>query len=69
MVITGIRQMLRSSDDGATFTGTSDLNVARTWFQGVSAAVAESPSGEKGFLRQQTVFVAGHRGTIAKVVK
>lgn len=69
VVITGIRQMLRSSDDGATFTGTTDLNVARTWFQGVSAGVAESPSGEKGFLRAQTVYIAGHRGTIAKVIK
>lgn len=69
VVITGIRQMLRSSDDGQTFTGTTDVNIARTWFQGVAAAVAETAAGEKGFLRQQSVFIAGHRGTIAKVIK
>lgn len=69
VVITGIRQLLRSSDDGATFSGTEDLNVARTWYQGVAAGVAESAAGEKGFLREQSVYIVGHRGTIARVVK
>ncbi len=69
VVITGIREMLRSSDDGATFTRTHDVEIVRTWFQGVSAGVAETQAGEKGFLRQQSVYVVGHRGTIARVVK
>jgi photosystem II stability/assembly factor-like uncharacterized protein len=69
VVAVGIRQLLRSSDDGATFTPTEDLNIVRTWFQGVAAGVAESKAGEKGFLRQQSVYIAGHRGTIARVIK
>lgn len=69
VVITGIRAMLRSSDDGATFTGTEDINVIRTWFQGVAAGVAETQTGEKGFLREQSVYTVGHRGTIARVLR
>lgn len=69
VVAVGIRQLLRSSDDGATFTGTEDLNVVRTWYQGVAAGVSEAKAGEKGFLRQQSVYIVGHRGSIARVVK
>ena len=69
VVVTGIRQMLRSSDDGATFSLSEDLNIIRTWFQGVAAGVAETKAGEKGFLREQSVYVVGFRGTIAKVIK
>jgi photosystem II stability/assembly factor-like uncharacterized protein len=69
VVAVGIRQLLRSSDDGATFTGTDDLNVVRTWYQGVAAGVSEAKAGEKGFLRQQSVYIVGHRGTISRVVK
>jgi len=69
VVITGIRQMLRSSDDGASFSGTEDINVIRTWFQGIGAGVAETQTGEKGFLRQQSIYIVGHRGTIARVIR
>ena len=69
VVIVGIRQMLRSSDDGATFSTSSDIGIVRTWFQGIAAGVSETKAGEKGFLRQQNVFIAGYRGTIARVVK
>lgn len=69
VVITGIRQMLRSSDDGATFTTTPDAQIIRTWFQGVAAGVSETPAGEKGFLRQQSVYIVGHQATIARVIK
>ncbi|MEX2479939.1 MAG: photosystem II stability/assembly factor-like protein [Gammaproteobacteria bacterium] len=69
VVITGIRAMLRSSDDGATFTGTEDINVIRTWFQGVAAGVAETQTGEKGFLREQSVYTVGNRGTIARILR
>jgi photosystem II stability/assembly factor-like uncharacterized protein len=71
VVITGIRQLLRSSDDGATFTpaANDDFAIVRTWFQGVAAGVAETKAGEKGFLRQQSVYIVGHRGTLARVVK
>jgi photosystem II stability/assembly factor-like uncharacterized protein len=69
VVISGIREMLRSSDNGATFTNTADIKVNRTWYQGIAAGISESQSGEKGFLRQQSIFVIGHRGSIARVLK
>lgn len=69
VVIVGIRQMLRSSDDGATFTVSQDPGIIRTWFQGIAAGVSETKAGERGFLRQQNVFIAGYRGSIARVVK
>jgi photosystem II stability/assembly factor-like uncharacterized protein len=69
VVAVGIREMLRSSDDGVTFSASDDLSIVRTWYQGVAAGVAETKAGEKGFLRQQNVFIAGHRGTIARVLK
>ena len=69
VVVVGIREMLRSGDDGATFTRSQDLSIVRTWFQGIAAGVSETKAGDKGFLRQQNVFVAGYRGTIARVLK
>lgn len=69
VVITGIREMLRSSDDGASFTRTEDINVIRTWFQGIAAGVAETQTGNKGFLREQSIYIVGHRGTIARVLQ
>ena len=69
VAVVGIRQMLRSSDDGATFTISTDPGIVRTWYQGIAAGVSETKAGEKGFLRQQNVFIAGDRGTIARVLK
>ena len=69
VVTVGIRTLLRSSDDGATFTAAKDYSVIRTWFQGVDAGVTEVEAGDKGFLRQQFVYIVGHQGTIAKVLE
>ncbi len=69
VVITGIRELLRSSDDGASFSKAPDLEIIRTWFQGVAAGVSETQAGERGFLRQQSVYIVGHRATIARVIK
>ena len=69
VVIVGIREMLRSSDDGASFSTSTDIGIVRTWFQGIAAGVSETKAGERGFLREQNVFVAGYRGTVARVVK
>ncbi|MGR8921822.1 MAG: WD40/YVTN/BNR-like repeat-containing protein [Gammaproteobacteria bacterium] len=69
VVVTGIRQMLRSSDGGASWSMSHDTQIIRTWFQGVDAGVSETPTGETGFLREQSVYVVGHRGTVARVVK
>lgn len=69
VVIAGIRELLRSSDDGASFTNTADIRIARTWFQGVGAGVSETQAGERGFLRQQSVYIVGHQATIGRVIK
>ncbi|MCZ6663823.1 MAG: YCF48-related protein [Gammaproteobacteria bacterium] len=69
VVAAGIRTLLRSSDDGASFTATGDYNVIRTWFQAVDAGVTESTAGGKGFMRQQIIYIVGHQGTIARVLK
>ncbi len=69
VVISGIREMLRSSDDGGSFSKTVDIKIGRTWYQGIAAGVSETQSGAKGFLREQSVYVVGHRATIARVVK
>jgi photosystem II stability/assembly factor-like uncharacterized protein len=69
VVIVGIRTLLRSSDDGATFTAAEDYAIIRTWYQGVDAGVTETPAGDKGFLRQQHVYIVGHRGSIARVLE
>ncbi len=69
VVTVGIRTLMRSSDDGATFTAAEDYSIIRTWFQGVDAGVTEVKAGDKGFLRQQFVYIVGHQGTIAKVLE
>jgi photosystem II stability/assembly factor-like uncharacterized protein len=69
VVVTGIRTLLRSSDDAATFAAATDYGIIRTWFQGVDAGVTETKAGNKGFLRQQIVYVVGHTGTIARVLQ
>ncbi|MEM7540508.1 MAG: hypothetical protein AAF384_02860 [Pseudomonadota bacterium] len=68
IVICGIRSLLRSSDDGASWTFSEDLNIIRTWFQGIDAGVVETTVGE-GFLRQQIVYLAGFSGAIARVME
>ena len=68
VVVVGIREMLRSSDDGDTWTRSEDLGVVRTWYQGVDAGVAETEGGN-GFLRTQAVYVVGYNGTISKILE
>lgn len=71
VVITGIRELLRSGDGGASFTGTTDVAIGRTWYQGVAAGVTESVmmQGErKVTMREQTIYIVGHQGSIAKVL-
>jgi photosystem II stability/assembly factor-like uncharacterized protein len=72
VVITGIRELLRSGDDGKTFAGTKDVAIGRTWYQGIAAGVTESETtvGErKATMREQTVYIVGHQGSIAEVLQ
>jgi photosystem II stability/assembly factor-like uncharacterized protein len=68
VVIVGIRELLRSSDDGETWKRSEDLNILRTWYQGVAAAVAEIEA-PNGFLRTQIVYVAGYNATISRILE
>lgn len=68
VVITGIRTLLRSSDDGETWTHSEDIQVVRTWYQGVTTGVAELTAGN-GFLRSQAVYTVGQQARISRVVK
>ena len=54
VVITGIRSLLRSSDDGDTWSRSDDIQIVRTWYQGVATGVSEVAAGN-GFLRSQAV--------------
>ena len=71
VVITGIRELLRSGDNGKTFTGTTDVAIGRTWYQGVAAGITEFEmmSGQrKVTMREQTIYIVGHQGSIAQVL-
>ena len=68
VVIVGIRELLRSSDDGDTWRNTTDIKIARTWYQGIDAGVAEIEA-PNGFLRTQIVYVAGYNATISRILE
>jgi len=69
VVITGIRELLRSSDGGSTFqSGQTDIQIGRNWFQGVASGTAEKNSGV-GVLAKESVYIVGHQGSIARIVK
>ena len=68
VVIVGIRELLRSSDDGETWKQSDDLKIVRTWYQGVDAAVAEIEA-PNGFLRTQVVYIAGYNATISRILE
>lgn len=73
VVVTAIRDLLRSRDDGKSFSSFSaDLQIGRTWYQGVGAGVSEtateSAQGRKSFIREQQIFIVGNGGNVAKVL-
>jgi len=69
VVITGIRELLRSSDGGSSFkSGKSDIQIGRTWFQGVASGAAAKDSAG-GAVAEESVFIVGHQGSIARIVR
>lgn len=68
VVVIGIRELLRSSDDGETWKQADDIKIVRTWYQGVDAAVAEIEA-PNGFLRTQVVYIAGYNATISRILE
>lgn len=68
IVATGMRALLRSSDGGTTFSSSNDPEVVRNWFVPVTMGEVES-KGDAGSLVQQVVYVGGHDGVIARVLR
>lgn len=68
IVATGMRALLRSSDAGGTFTSSNDPEVVRNWFVPVAMGEVESKS-DAGSVVSQVVYVGGHDGVIARVLR
>jgi len=68
IVATGMRALLRSSDGGSTFTASTDQEVVRNWYVPVAMGEVETKS-DAGALVQQVVYVGGHDGVIARVLR
>ena len=68
VVVTGQRALLRSSDGGATWTSSTDLDVIRNWYLPIAVGEAnmKEPGGE---MISQVVYVAGHNGRIARLLQ
>lgn len=60
VVVTGIRALLRSDDDGATWRSVKDGDIPIAWYQAVAAA--ELPDGAS-----QNVVMVGRSGRIVQV--
>ena len=70
VVITGIRELLRSSDGGSSFTsGKSDIQIGRTWYQGVASGSSQKSTGVSGVLAEESVYIVGHQGSIARITQ
>ena len=68
IVVVGIRALLRSSDGGITWIKSDAPEVTRTWYQALAAAES-TVSMPGGTVSKVNVYVAGHRGTISRVVE
>ena len=68
VVITGQRALLRSSDFGANWTASTDLEVVRNWFVPIAAgeATMEAPGGQ---MVSQVIYIGGHRGRISRLLQ
>lgn len=68
IVATGMRALLRSSDSGNTFTASADTEVVRNWYVPVAMGSTAS-KGDAGAMVQDVVYIAGHDGVIARVLR
>ncbi len=68
VVITGQRALLRSSDFGATWVASTDLEVVRNWFVpiAVGEATMQAPGGQ---MVSQVIYIGGHRGRISRLLQ
>ncbi len=68
IVVTGQRALLRSSDNGVTWTPSTDLEIARNWFVPIAAgeATTKSPGGE---MVSQVIYIGGYMGKIARLLQ
>ncbi len=68
IVITGQRALLRSSDAGATFVSSTDLEIIRNWYVPIAVGEAsmKAPGGE---MVSQVIYIGGHTGRIARLLR
>ena len=68
VVITGMRALVRSSDSGATWASSSDLEIVRNWYMPIAIGEAsmKAPGGE---MVSQVVYVGGHNGRISQLLR
>lgn len=68
IVITGQRALLRSSDNGATWTSSTDPEIVRNWF--LPIAVGEASAQTEGAeMVSQIIYIGGHRGRIVRLLR
>lgn len=67
VVVTGQRALLRSSDFGATWTASTDLEIVRNWFLPIAVGEAsmKAPGGE---MVSQVIYIGGYMGRIARLL-
>lgn len=68
VVVCGIRALLRSSDGGDTWSKSTDIAIIRNWFAGIASGTA-SIKMEQGTMNAEMVYIAGHNGVIARVLR
>ena len=68
VVITGQRALLRSSDGGASWTSSTDLEIARNWFVPIAAG-EESMKAPGGEMASQVIYIGGYMGRIARLLQ
>lgn len=67
VVITGIRALLLSPDDGDTWVLSKDVGVTRNWYQGIAPAGA-GVAADDGSSHRPVIYVSGYRATISRVL-
>lgn len=66
VLVTGIRSMLRSSDNGKTWSGSINSRILTGWYQGIGVVQKEAKSAGSG-LTEEVVFIVGQSGEILRV--
>jgi photosystem II stability/assembly factor-like uncharacterized protein len=67
LVVVGIREMLRSSDGGATFVASDDPRITRSWYQALATDTKKRGSGPTVDAKAE-VYAAGEGASITRLI-